>query len=193
MVAGEQEARTAPVPDISLSFIKTLHSFTTAHSLCCKIFLIYFFFFTICLSHVLIYLSLSLFYSISLACALSFTFHLNPFSSSLLFLSASLTLSFIFLLLSFTSAGVLYFFFFIGHHTVRNMWSAFLKRQNVCVCVFVQAFLPMCISPPKFLFVEMNVLKQRFSCVCVCVFVRIQMYVYVCYFLCIAAEKEVSC
>ncbi len=44
VVAGEQEDRTAPVPDISLSFIKTLHSFLTTHSLCSKISLIYFFF-----------------------------------------------------------------------------------------------------------------------------------------------------
>lgn len=42
VVAGEQEARTAPVPDISLSFIKTLHSFITTHSLCCKISPVYF-------------------------------------------------------------------------------------------------------------------------------------------------------
>ena len=45
VVAGEQEARTAPVPDISLSFIKTLHSLRTTHSLCCKISPIYFPFF----------------------------------------------------------------------------------------------------------------------------------------------------
>lgn len=32
-VAAEQEARTAPIPDISLSFIKTLYSFITTHSL----------------------------------------------------------------------------------------------------------------------------------------------------------------
>lgn len=33
VVAGEQEARNAPVSDISLSFIKTLHAFGSTHSL----------------------------------------------------------------------------------------------------------------------------------------------------------------
>lgn len=34
VVAGEQEAQNAPVSDISLSFIKTLHSFRSTRSLC---------------------------------------------------------------------------------------------------------------------------------------------------------------
>lgn len=87
VVAGEQEARTAPVPDISLSFIKTLHSFRTTHSLCCKISPIYFPFFSPSVSLMSWSLVLS-FISISPALCLSFTFRLI-----LLYLPLRLSLS----------------------------------------------------------------------------------------------------
>lgn len=77
VVAGEQEARTAPVSDIILSFIKTLHSIITrpTHSLSCKISTIYVYFLP-SVSHVVILLS-------PLFTYLSFTFHFifNIFTS----------------------------------------------------------------------------------------------------------------
>lgn len=87
MLAGEQEAQTAQLPDISLSFIKTLHSFITTHSLRCKIFLVYIFFFY--------HLSLS---SADLFSPLLFQFlflsHLHFMLPLLIFLSTSFFLVF---------------------------------------------------------------------------------------------------
>lgn len=119
VVAGEQEARTAPVSDISLSFIKTLHSFITTHSLCCKISAVHFFFFTIWLSHVLI--SLSLFYCYFCG---SFSLIYISFNTQYLHFSfcphPSLSLSLIyfsiFLSLSYSSAKRnIYFCVFLGY------------------------------------------------------------------------------
>lgn len=84
VVAGEQEARTAPVSDISLSFIKTLHSFRTTQSLCCEISAVHFFlpsgsliswslflfYFYVCGSFSLIYISFNAHYPLFLSSSL---------------------------------------------------------------------------------------------------------------------------